>query len=496
MKEKILFCWLGTTDLNAAKEVANIGVGPVAQAAKKTSYKEIVLLNNWERSLADSYRSWLCKKTSSNIIIKQVSLSNPTDFGGIYKAATKTISEKIKEHGSKSNLAFHLSPGTPAMAAVWILISKTIYPAELIESSRDHGVHTVSIPFDISADFIPDLLRKSDKALETLAAGLSEKAPAFNKIICQSDVMKKVIFKARLAAPRSIPVLLEGESGTGKELFAQAIHNSSPRKNEPFVVMNCGAIPASLIESELFGHEKGAFTGASQMKRGYFEQADKGTIFLDEIGELPKNMQVKLLRTVQEKEITRVGSIKNRKIDIRIIAATNRNLIDDVSNSLFREDLFYRLAVAVIKLPPLRDRTGDISQLIKHFLKQINKEYTNNHKKLSASAKNIMLQHSWPGNVRELQNTMTRAALWAMDNTIAEEDIQEALFQIPDKNEHILNQSIDKGINLPKIMEKVAVHYLKRGLAKNHKNKTATAKTLGLSSYQTLTNWLKKYNLE
>ena len=496
MKDKIFFCWLGTTDLNAAKEVANIGLGPIAQAVKKTSYKEIVLLNNWEQSQADKYRSWLCEKTSSNIIIKQIALSSPTDFGDIYKAATKTISEKIEEHSSEINLVFHLSPGTPAMAAVWILISKTIYPAELIESSKDHGVHTVSIPFDISADFIPDLLRKSDMTLEPLAAGWPEKAPEFHKIIYQSDVMEKAIFKARIAAPRSIPVLLEGESGTGKELFAHAIHNSSPRKNKPFVVMNCGAIPANLIESELFGHEKGAFTGASQMKKGYFEQADKGTIFLDEIGELPKNMQVKLLRTVQEKEITRVGSIKNRKIDIRIIAATNRNIIDDVSGNLFREDLFYRLAVAVIKLPPLRERTGDISQLIKYFLEQINKEYSNNHKKLSASAKNIMFQHSWPGNVRELQNTLTRAALWTMDQAITEEDIKEALFQIPDKNEHILNQSIDKGINLPEIMNKVAVHYLERGLEKTNFNKTETAKMLGLPSYQTLTNWMKKYGLK
>lgn len=214
-------------------------------------------------------------------------------------------------------------------------------------------------------------------------------------------------------------------------------------------------------------------------------------------------MQVKLLRTVQEGEVKRIGATKARKIDIRIIAATNRNLIEEVAAGAFREDLFYRLAVAVIKLPPLRERAGDISLLVDKFLERINRESGNEpgyrRKKISASARNLLLQHSWPGNVRELQNTLTRAAVWSVDEELGEEDIREALLPAPSSGkgmDAILNQPLAQGIDLPGIMKTVAVHYLERGLSESHENKTKAAKLLGLPSYQTLTNWLKKYGLE
>jgi len=194
-------------------------------------------------------------------------------------------------------------------------LAKTRFPAELIESSQEYGVVSVSVPFDISADFIPDLLRRPDRKLEKLAASLSIEAPEFENIIYRSDVMKRIILKARRVAPRSIPVLIEGESGTGKELLARAIHKASPRMNKAFIAINCGAIPAELMESELFGHEKGSFTGAIRDRPGYFEAAEGGTLFLDEIGELPKKMQVKLLRVLQENEIKRIGAITTKKVD-------------------------------------------------------------------------------------------------------------------------------------------------------------------------------------
>jgi len=214
-------------------------------------------------------------------------------------------------------------------------------------------------------------------------------------------------------------------------------------------------------------------------------------------------MQVKLLRALQEGEIKRIGATQARQVDIRIIAATNKSLIDEVAAGSFREDLFYRLAVAVIKLPPLREREGDVSLLIDQFLEQINRESGNEpsykQKKFSASARNLLLLHSWPGNVRELQNTLTRAAVWSADEELDEEDIREALLPVPTSGkgcETILNQSLGQGIDLPEIMKTVAVHYLERGLDQNKGNKTKTSITLGLSSYQTLTNWLKKYGLE
>jgi len=503
MGNHILLCWLGMTDLKAASGEADVGLGPVAQAVVARPYGEVVLLNNWDKAIAEEYVTWLQKKTPSEITLQHIVLSGPTNFGEIYQAASTTILRKIKEHGLDANLVFHLSPGTPAMAAVWILLAKTRFPAELIESSKEHGVHTASVPFDISADFIPDLFRKPDQTLERLAAGLPSSAPEFDDIIHRSEVMQRVILKARLIAPRSIPVLIEGESGTGKELFARAVHDASPRMGKPFVSINCGAIPTELVESELFGHERGAFTGATAARAGHFETAHQGTIFLDEIGDLPKEMQVKLLRTLQDGEVKRLGATQARQVDVRIIAATNRNLIDEVGEGAFREDLFYRLAVGVIKLPPLRERVGDVSLLIDQFLEQINKEGVNEpgykHKKLSASAKNLLLQHPWPGNVRELQNTLTRAAIWSVNETLDEEDIREALLPVPATGKGkdlILNQPLGEGINLPEIIQTVAVHYLERGLSEKHGNKTKAAKLLGIPSYQTLTNWLKKYGME
>ncbi len=499
----ILVSWIGTTDLRAQKESSVVGLGPVAQAVKADLYDYVVLISDYDEVKSNSYKDWLQNNLDIPIVFHSVVLTSPVDFGEIYQAATAVVSSIIKKYGEAVNLTFHLSPGTPAMASVWIILAKTRFSATLIESSQQYGVRMVSIPFDISAEFIPDLLRKPDKNLEKLAFGLSPSAPEFDDIICRSEVMQRIIVKARRIAPRSIPVLIEGESGTGKELFARAIHDASPRRNNPFIVINCGAIPTELVEAELFGYEKGAFTGAVAAREGHFEAAHKGTIFLDEIGELPLVMQVKLLRVVQESEVKRIGSTKSRKVDIRIIAATNRTLIEEVAVGSFREDLFYRLAVAVIKLPPLRERAGDVTLLTAHFLERINRESCHEPgykgKKISVTARNLLIQHHWPGNIRELQNTLTRAAVWSVDEELSEADIREALLPVPAGSkggESILDRSLVDGINLPEIMKTVAVHYLERGLAEKNGNKTKVAKILGLSSYQTLTNWLRKYGLE
>ncbi|MCF8143151.1 MAG: sigma 54-interacting transcriptional regulator [Deltaproteobacteria bacterium] len=501
--EEILTSWIGFTDIRASKGSEKDGLGPIGQAATARAFDEICLISDLTPEETDHYVQWLGSLTETKIVLRPEKLTGPTRFGEIYEAASRVVTDILSRHGKDASLTFHLSPGTPAMAAVWIILAKTRFPAELIESSKEHGVLTASVPFDISADFIPDLFRKPDQTLKRLAAGLPAVAPEFDNIIHRSEVMQRLVLKARRIAPRSIPVLIEGESGTGKELFARAIHDASPRKGKPFIAINCGAIPKELVESELFGHEKGAFTGAVATRAGHFEAAHTGTIFLDEIGDLPKEMQVKLLRTVEEGEVRRIGATQVRPVDIRIIAATNRNLIEEVAEGSFREDLFYRLAVAVIKLPPLRERAGDVSLLFDQLLEQINKEGRNEpgykRKKFSASARNLLLQHSWPGNVRELQNTLTRAAVWSVGEDLEEEDIREALLPVPaagKEMERILNQPLSGGINLPEIIKTVAVHYLERGLSEKHGNKTKTAKILGLPSYQTLANWLRRYGLE
>jgi transcriptional regulator with PAS, ATPase and Fis domain len=501
--KKILVCWIGNTDLEAPEKNTRIGLGPIAQAATTESYGEIVLLSDYSKDRVSNYITWLKSKTNNRISVYFKPLSGPTQFGEIYEAAVQVVSEVLKQHGKNINLIFHLSPGTPAMAAVWIILSKTRFPAALIESSKEHGVRTASVPFDISAEYIPDLLRHSDSQITRLAGGLPMDAPEFADIIFRSEVMQRVILKSQQIAPRSIPVLIEGESGTGKEMFARAIHRASPRMDKPFNAINCGAIPSELIESELFGHEKGAFTGAIKGHKGYFEETNSGTLFLDEIGELPKQAQVKMLRVLQEGEIVRIGAVKPNKVDVRIIAATNRTLIEEISRGNFREDLFYRLAVAVIKLPPLKERVGDIGYLIDKLLSKINQDYAaesvKDHKIISANARNLLIQYPWPGNVRELINTLTRAVLWSKSNTIEESDIREALLPNPLKinnKDAILNRPLDNGINLPALMKEVAVHYIERGMVKTNKNKTKAAELLGLSNYQTLTNWLKKYGME
>ncbi len=302
-------------------------------------------------------------------------------------------------------------------------------------------------------------------------------------------------------AIRTVPVLIEGESGTGKELLAKAIHHESPRREKPFIAVNCGAIPAELIESELFGHVKNAFTGALQPRDGHFIAAQGGTIFLDEIGELPLPAQVKLLRVLQEQEVTPVGASKSRKIDVRVISATNRTLISEVAEGRFREDLFYRLAVFILRLPPLRDREGDVGLLIDALLEKLNLQSASElgleHKKLSPSAKNLLLQHRWPGNVRELSNTLLRAAVLSTGAKITEEDVRAAIFvAVQKQSESILNRPLGQGFDLQQVISDVARHYLQRAMAEAHGNKSEAAHLVGLASYQTLTNWLKKYDLD
>jgi DNA-binding NtrC family response regulator len=491
--EKILTSWIGFTDIRASKGVEKEGLGPIGQAVKAREFGEIDLISDLGPGETDSYLQWLGSLTKGKIVLRTEKLTSPTRFGEIYEAATRVVTDIRSRHGNDASLTFHLSPGTPAMAAVWIILAKTRFPAELIESSLKAGVKTTSFPFDISAEFIPDLLRRSDDRLERLAVGVPPNAPEFSHLIHRSDVMKRAILKAQRVAPRSVPVLIEGESGTGKELLARAIHEASPRREGPFIPVNCGAIPNELLESELFGYEKGAFTGADKQKIGYFEAADGGTLFLDEIGELPAPAQVKLLRALQEKEINRLGSTQPVKFDARIIAATNRDLIGELAENRFREDLFYRIAVAIIKLPPLRERAGDVGLIIDVLIKQINTDSENEpgykHKKISAGAKNLMLQYEWPGNVRELQNTLMRAAIWSTGQTISLEDIKEAMIPISlSREDSLLDMPIKDGVNLTELMGKIAQHYLKRALDEANGNKTKAARMVGLpNSYIALT---------
>jgi DNA-binding NtrC family response regulator len=496
---KILLAWIGPTDLKAAEGESKVGSGPICAAVKETAYDRVILLNNYPAKDGAGYVKWLRQRTGSAVEHHHISLSSPTDFGEIYKAVVKTLEQMRDKYGEEVRPAFHISPGTPAMAAVWIIVAKTRFPAELIESSKEGGVRRVSVPFDISAEFIPDLLRQPEEDLRRLAPGLSPEAPGFDDIIYRSAQMKEVIRMARLMALHKLPVLIEGESGTGKEMIARAIHVAGGREGH-FIAVNCGAIPAELVESELFGHEKGAFSGAVQKRDGYFVNANGGTIFLDEVGELPLRAQVKLLRVLQEQEVTPVGSSLSKKVDARVISATNRTLINEVALGNFREDLFYRLAVFILRLPPLRERQGDVGLLLERMLDGMKEQIPDlipENKKLSVDARNFLLHYNWPGNVREMKNTLLRAAVLSSGPQITEAEIRQAIFTAPSQNKDgILNRPLGDGFTLQQAINEVAQHYLRKALEQAHGNKSEAAELVGLPSYQTFTNWLKKYGIE
>ena len=484
--------WLGQTDLNASDGSKGAGDGPIANACVARHFDDIVILNNYSESQANQYKHWLAGKSdnvASDIRLLQQRLTSPINFAEIYQAA-RSVLDDIRKEDPGLSITFHLSPGTPAMAAVWIIMAQMYPNISLINSSREAGVEDVDFPFDLAAEFQPDMANLVSKRLVEMSAGLPPQAPEFDLLIHRSDVMHQLIAKARLIARNNVPVLLEGETGTGKELFARAIHAESTRSGKPFVTLNCGAIPLGLLESELFGHEKGAFTGADKQRRGRFEEADGGTLFLDEIGELPKPAQVVLLRALQFGEITRVGGSQIIQVDVRIIAATNRNLLQEVVAGDFREDLFYRLGVAILELPSLREREGDLGLLIDHLLQQIKGEES--PKTLSIGARKELLRHKWPGNIRELSNTLLRASVWSSNTELTLEDIRSSLLQHPEHETPFPGvTSFGEDFNAQDYLHDIRRQLSQYALDRAHGNKSKAARLLGLPNYQTLTNWLK-----
>jgi DNA-binding NtrC family response regulator len=254
-------------------------------------------------------------------------------------------------------------------------------------------------------------------------------------IVGTSDAIKNVIDRARQVAKTEITVLLQGESGAGKELIAQVLHELSMRRHEPMVVVNCGAIPEGLIESELFGAEKGAYTGAVQKRVGYFEEADGSTIFLDEIGEMPQEAQVRLLRVLETGKFSRVGSSQQIESDVRIVAATNKNLMQEVKAGRFRKDLYYRLSTVLIDIPPLRDRKEDVMPIFETFLHRFATEYNSPMKKLTDEAQDLLTQYDWPGNVRELRNVAEQVVVLLRNDEVTGEDIRPLLRDMDDLEE-------------------------------------------------------------
>jgi len=312
-------------------------------------------------------------------------------------------------------------------------------------------------------------------------------------IVGRGKAMQRVLEMVAKAAPTRSTVLITGESGTGKELVAKAIHYASPRKNAPFVSVNCMALASGVLESELFGHEKGSFTGAVARKRGRFEMAHEGTIFLDEIGELSGELQVKLLRVIQERKFERVGGSEPIEVDIRILAATNRNLAEAVANGSFREDLFYRLNVVHITMPPLRERREDIPILVAHFLDRYSTENNKKFRGFTPDAMDYLTAYEWPGNVRQLQNVVERCVVLASSELLGVEDLPG---EIRDE-ESQYKSAVDLlpvTINLNETLEKIEAALIRRALARTNFVQVKAAEMLGVSK-SLLQYKLKKYKL-
>jgi len=302
----------------------------------------------------------------------------------------------------------------------------------------------------------------------------------FEGIIAKSPKMMKIFELIKTVAPTNTTILITGESGTGKEVVARAIHSQSQRHGKPFIVTSCAALPETLLESELFGYEKGSFTGAVDRRKGKFEAADKGTLFLDEIGEIDANTQVHLLRALEEKKITRIGSNEEIQVDVRIIAATNKNLRTLIEKEKFREDLYYRLNVVTIDLPPLRSRREDILPLAEHFLKKYAKQNNSPVKSFSPKAVEFMLNYDWRGNVRELENMIERGVVLSKDKTIT-------LTEFP---QELISLAPAEG----KTLEALEKNHILKVLEETDGNIVRTAKILGIHR-MTLYNKIKKYNI-
>jgi two-component system, NtrC family, response regulator HydG len=307
-------------------------------------------------------------------------------------------------------------------------------------------------------------------------------------LIGRSEAMMRLLDMVSQVAPSEATVLITGESGTGKEMIAGAIHYNSVRKNGPFVKINCAAITETLLESELFGHEKGAFTGADRRKEGKFRQADGGTLFLDEVSEMALSMQVKLLRVLQEREITRVGGDEAIKVDVRVIAATNRDLIKEITTGRFREDLFYRLNVVTLQLPPLRERREDIPLLAQHFLKSFAEKNRKAIKGFSPRAMDRLLRYSWPGNVRELMNTVERDVVLSRSEYLDEEALSPIL------ESALPAEEVKQDLIADASLESVEKATILKTLDEAGGNKSEAARRLGITR-RTLHQKLKKYGM-
>jgi two-component system response regulator AtoC len=360
-----------------------------------------------------------------------------------------------------------------------------------VQAMKLGAMDFITKPFDPSA--LCNMISQLSAHRRIVDRNFSAVKKQYRRIISQSPQMQELLHQCKKVAAYNPTVMILGESGTGKELIARYIHDASPRVNNDFVAINCASMPSALLESEFFGHEAGSFTGATEQRIGLFEVADKGTIFLDEIGNMAAQLQIKLLRVLQESEIKRIGSNKVKKIDTRVISATNANIEEALKNGLLREDLYYRLGVIILEIPPLRERTGDVELLAQYFVKRFCAEKLDGQLTLSKAAIKKLNDYDWPGNVRELENLIERAVVFCKGARIEADDIVIAPESDVDNGDMPNTQQTLASIShsAQRIAEMTAI---KDVLKEAKGNKSKAARMLGVS-YKTLLNKVKEYEL-
>ncbi|MDY3562695.1 sigma 54-interacting transcriptional regulator [Gemmata sp. JC673] len=519
MSQRLLVSWIGHNDLAAMaressdavrdavlettrwKSLGGTGTGPVRTAVDSGAFAHAHLLSNYSRELNAAYRKWLGRPCT----VHEVELTDPSDYAQVVACADRVMRELHQKHKA-AEWCILLSPGTPAMAAIWVLLGKSRYPARFYQTFGGNMAEAV-IPYELIDEYLPHLLRAPDEHLQRLAA--EGPVRGFEEIVGESRAIRAAKGLAARAAVRDVSVLLLGESGTGKEEFARAIHKSSRRRDKPFVPVNCGAIPKELQEAELFGHAKGAFTGADRERAGAFALADGGTLFLDELGECPPALQVKLLRALQppngkgpcHRVFDMVGG-KPQTADVRVLAATNRDLPTAIRDGSFREDLYYRLNVIEITLPPLAGRDGEVPLLADHLLGRVNAQFAAHepgyrHKSLSVAAKKLLSRCPWPGNVRQLQNVLVRAAVLTDGDVIEAGDLETAVGTAAHgAGGDTLEHPLGNGFNLDAHLDEVRKHYLLRAMRESKGNKSRASKLLGMKHYQTLAAQIDRLGIE
>ncbi|TDF38492.1 sigma-54-dependent Fis family transcriptional regulator [Alteromonadaceae bacterium M269] len=493
------FSWLGNRDLDNMEQGNDAAITSLVLQSK-TPFDKVVILANKDEEKWTNFEQFLKRKLKAvgrpcfDIKVYKANVENPIDYSAIAIETEKWFQWLSSE---ASTLAINLTSGTPAMTTLSVLYGKAKDNVIFLQSSPKNSIEQVDIPVDFGRAYF--------KSTSSHIAHRATTTPfiqnAFSKLTAKSAVMIELVDKAQRIASSEVPVLILGETGTGKELMANAIHEASLRAKRPFRIVNCGALSESLIDSTLFGHKKGAFTGAHKDLPGLFEQADGGTLFLDEIGEMKPDIQVKLLRALQQGEITRLGDTKVIRVDVRVIAATHQNLNTLIDHGNFREDLFYRLAVGIINMPSLRERTDDIPEVVKQLTDQIN-EAASKHphyisKNISESGIKFILSQAWPGNIRELWSTLNRAFLWTDSKVIGEKELATAVInrKISQQNNDVTLSFNDK-VDIAQLTENFQKKYVEAALKASGNVKKHATQMLGLKDHQTLSNWMKRLGVE